>query len=316
VTQPPEQKPWTVGDVLQWTAKRLSELDFPTPRLDAQLLLSSVTGLTRLQLYTHHDQPLTLEERQKFRQFVQRRQKGEPIAYLLNRIDWASLDLYVDSRVLIPRPETESMLELILSWHSSQKEQPLVIFDLCTGSGCLALALAREFPNAKVVGVDICEKALEVAQINRKRNHLDRVEFLLGDVTSPSLLEYLQKIWGKVDILVSNPPYVSASEWEKLEASVKDFEPKKALVSADLGLQIAKKMIEGLTSCGAFENVRSFLMELAEGQPQQLFGNHKLPAQPYSLEKKDWPIGAFFSCSDLENKQRFLGFRSPFNHEN
>jgi release factor glutamine methyltransferase len=145
---------WTVRDVLNWTAQRFSALELPTPLLDAQLLIGSVLSLSKVQIYTQLDRPLIETERSQLRELVRRRLSGEPVAYLLNQKDWHDLDLFVDKRVLVPRPETETLLDLILAVCRHESWQPQRILDLCTGSGCLAIALAKAYPQAKVVAVD------------------------------------------------------------------------------------------------------------------------------------------------------------------
>ena len=312
--QPSSSDVWTVRRILNWTAKKFTELDIPTPLLDAQLLLGSVLKMTKVQIYMHFDSPLNDSERASFRNLVKRRMNGEPVAYLLNHKIWHDLDLYVDSNVLIPRPETESLLDFTISLWARCKASPTVIFDFCTGSGCLAIALAKKFPEAKVVAIDISEAALAVAARNTESNKVTNISFMQADLTLPGTFAELSEKWGSPDIVVANPPYVSEQEWQHCDISVKNFEPKIALVAEDSGKKIAREILKNFFSDRPLKSDFCFVMELAEKQPHELcskdlYSRHLSQLNhvySYSFPTWELPRNEFFGLKDWEGKERFL----------
>ena len=296
---------WTIREVLNWTTKRFSESGIDTPLLDTQLLLCHVLNLKKIQLYTEIDKPLTGDERFKFREFVKKRLNGEPVAYLLNEKYWHDLKLYLDKRVLIPRPETESMLDFVLENYKLKNNSPEVIFDFCTGSGCLAIALAKRFPESNVIGIDISQDALEVAKKNAELNSVKNVKWINADVTDLELYQTLLSEYKAADIIVANPPYVTESEWNQLEIGVKNFEPKIALVSEDEGLKIGKNIVQNICEFQLLNLNGIFAMEMAEKQPQKICNEvHKIIQMNHpvwNIPKNEW-----FALCDLEAKDRFL----------
>jgi release factor glutamine methyltransferase len=296
---------WNIRNVLNWTTKRFKESGIETPLLDTQLLLSHALNLTKIQLYTDIEKPLTEVERAIFRELVKKRLSGEPVAYLLAEKYWHDLKLYVDKRVLIPRPETETLLDFVLQVYKHKQNTPKVIFDFCTGSGCLALALAKEFPTALVIGVDISQDALSVAKINAERNDVKNVEWINADVLCEELFFDLKTKFGAADIVVANPPYVTESEWQSLDLSVKNYEPKIALVSENEGIKFGECIFNSILKYELLSKDSVFAMELAEKQPhivtkqklQIININHPL----WQLTKNEW-----FALCDYENKDRFL----------
>jgi release factor glutamine methyltransferase len=165
-------------------------------------------------------------------ELVARRLGGEPLQYIEGSAAFGPLDLVVDERVLVPRPETEGLYEIAVR----MVRNPTVVVDLCTGSGALAMALKKAFPSAAVFGTDISEEAIEVASVNKRHNHLD-VYLATGDLFDPLPASLL----GEVDLLVANPPYVSEAEFESLPADVKR-EPKVALVAGPTGLEVIQRI--------------------------------------------------------------------------
>jgi len=311
---------WTVKDILQWTSQRFSQQELPTPLLDAQLLLASVLGLSKVQLYMAHDRVLSADERTRMRELVKRRVSGEPVAYLLGRKEWHELDLHLDARVLIPRPETETLLDFAFEAFRGSKRTPTAVLDLCTGSGCLAISFAKRYPDAKVIAVDISEDALAVARENARRNGTPQVEFVLGDVTDPSLYATLaNKVsaqGGRFSVIVANPPYVSESEWNACDVGVRDFEPKLALVAEDEGLAIGRALLRlvedgallaahgvfgmelGLAHCGRLRQEQgSEAGTEADGDEPRSF--------PYNTAAWKFPRGAGFALQDLTGRERF-----------
>jgi len=216
---------WTVLKVLQWTAGYLREKGVEEGRLDAELLLSDALGLDRVGLYLNYDRPLTAAELALFRKGVSRRARREPLQYILGRVEFWSLPFVVNPAVLIPRPDTEILVEEALKRASAGA----AILDVGTGSGAIAVALAHELPEAAVEGVDISPEALEVASENARRNGVDgRVRFRKTDLGS--LPE------GPFDLIVSNPPYIPGGELVALMPEVRDFEPRLALDGGGDGL--------------------------------------------------------------------------------
>jgi release factor glutamine methyltransferase len=209
----------TLAEVLRGATEYLSARGIENPRLDAELLLARALGLTRIELYTQHDRPLTDAERTTARGLVQRRGKREPLAYVLGDWDFRRLTLKTDARALVPRPETEIVVERCLALLDGI-ESPRVV-DVGTGSGAIALAIAQERPGSRVDATDSSPAALELARENAAANGLT-VEFRHGDL--------LAGLAGPFDLVVSNPPYVDAAELAALEPEVREWEPRGALV--------------------------------------------------------------------------------------
>ncbi|MBW2700274.1 MAG: peptide chain release factor N(5)-glutamine methyltransferase [Deltaproteobacteria bacterium] len=213
------------------------ELDRSAARLDAQVLLAHVLGCDRLQLYIQHDRPLVEDELSAYRELVRRRAMHEPVAYLLGQREFWSLPIKVDARVLIPRPDSESIVELALELMRGRA--PSRFADVGTGSGALACALAQEFQAARGVALDLDEAALDLARENLKAlGFAERIEARHGD-----LLSVLKE---PVDLLVANLPYISTEELEQLDLDVRGFEPMQALDGGKDGLEIIRRMVLGL----------------------------------------------------------------------
>lgn len=292
---------WTVSSILDWTVKRFKEAEFDTPLLDAQLLLCHALGVERIRLYTDNTKPLSEIEKNTLREYVRRRLSGEPVAFILKEKHWYNLKLYVDENVLIPRPETECLVDFVVE---SAAEAPQLIYDFCTGSGCIALALAQKFPTAQVVGVDISPAALAVAKRNAELNGVSNVTWLEGDVSQPTLWNTLAQRHGAADIVTANPPYVSESEWQNLNVSVKNFEPKLALVAHDDGLALGQHILTQAPSL--LKETGVFAMELAEGQPQRLFPELVLEKISFQSPAQKKSHNVWFALCDLSAKARFL----------
>jgi release factor glutamine methyltransferase len=208
----------TLGEVLKGATEYLSARGIETARLDAELLLARALELTRIELYTQHDRPLTEPERAVARELVQRRGTHEPLAYVLGDWGFRRLTLKTDARALVPRPETEIVVERCLALLAGI-EAPRIA-DVGTGSGAIALALKHERPDARIVATDASLGALTLARENAEDNELD-VTFVEGDL--------LAGLKGPFDLVVSNPPYVGAGELAALEPEL-GWEPRAALV--------------------------------------------------------------------------------------
>ena len=223
-------KRWTVAELLKWTEEYFQRLRFETPRLDAEVLLAHALANTRLELYTGYHKLVEPEERGRFRGLVERRAHREPVAYITGSREFYSLSFEVTPAVLIPRPETEHLVEAALEEHSkacsnAAPEAPRRILDLCTGSGNVAIALAVNAPTAFVDAVDSSAQALEVARRNAGAQGVsDRVAFFQGDLFFP-----LPEAGRQYRVIVSNPPYIAKSDFEKLMDDVRLHEPREAL---------------------------------------------------------------------------------------
>jgi len=209
----------TLGAVLTRATEYLAARGVATPRLDAELLLARALGLERIELYTQYDRPLTGPERDTARDLVRRRGRREPIAYVLGDWGFRRLVLKTDARALVPRPETEVVVDRCLALLEGVAAPR--ILDVGTGTGAIALALAQERPDARVVATDSSAEALSLARENAVANDLS-VEFAEGDLVGDAA--------GPFDLVVSNPPYVQADELAGLEPEVRDWEPRAALV--------------------------------------------------------------------------------------
>lgn len=305
---------WTVRDVLNWTSQKFAGLQLPTPLLDAQLLISSVLSLSKVELYTQLDRPLMESERTTLRELVRRRLSGEPVAYLLRQKFWHDLDLYVDSRVLVPRPETETLLDLVLAVCRHDSRQPKRILDVCTGSGCLAVALGKVFPQAEVFAVDLSAEALEVARINAARNKVENITWVNADALDTAT--YAQLNSAPFDIIVSNPPYVSEAEWNECEPSVRQFEPKMALIGGEQGWQFPRRLLEVWKSSGLLAGAGIVGLELGLSHPEILAEEIKVacgfpftaPLVSLACQRPVWefPRNQWFSVKDYTQRSRFL----------
>jgi release factor glutamine methyltransferase len=226
---------WTVVELIRWTAAYLGEKGFHNARLNGELLLAGTLGLRRLDLYLQHDRPLTPDELARFRERLRRRARREPLQYIDGTAAFRDLVLTVDRRVLIPRPETEGLVQEVLDW--ARGRAGLHVVDVGTGSGAIALALATEGPFARVVATDREEAALEVARENAARVAPPvPVELRRGDLLEPVAGE-------RFDVVVSNPPYVGEEEAGGLDPEVREWEPHAALFAGPGGLDLLRRLV-------------------------------------------------------------------------
>lgn len=224
--------------LLQLSTGYLRERGSPSPRLDAEVLLAHVLGMERIQLYVNFDRPVDREELDRYRELVRRRGRGEPVAYLVGEREFRSLSFAVSPAVLIPRPETELLVEAVLSELDSLPAGWVV--DVGTGSGIIAVCLALEGGPRPVAAVDCSPAALEVARANARRHGVDeRIRWLQGDLLAPLEVAGLEP----VAAVVSNPPYVPTAQWRALEPTVRDYEPRLALDGGPDGLAVIRRLI-------------------------------------------------------------------------
>lgn len=221
---------WTIKKILDWTTDYFKKYNIEWPHLEAEILLSHALNIPRIQLYVQFERTLTVEELAQYKALILRRSKREPIAYITGHQPFMSLDLEVNSSVLIPRPETEKLVEIAIETAKTM-EKPLIA-DIGIGSGSIAVSLAKYLPQSEIIGTDSSQEAIGVAKRNAEKiGASDRCKFLAGDLFEP-LSEYK----GKFDIVVSNPPYIKTSEIDKLQPEIK-FEPRGALDGGEDGLK-------------------------------------------------------------------------------
>ncbi len=249
---------WTIQRLLSWITEYFTEKEIDSPRLSAEILLSHALGLKRIELYTQFDKLVDKEPLRQLHALVKRAGQDEPVAYLTGKTEFYSIELNVTPACMIPRPETELLVERAIEFlrartaENATMQDDLIsggthtgaqfVCDLCTGSGCIAVAIARNFPGTRIIATDISDAALHVAAANVEKHHLkERITLLCGDLFDP-LVPQLDT--SKFDLIVCNPPYVSAPEFEALERNVKDYEPKLALFAGNDGLDIYRRIIE------------------------------------------------------------------------
>ena len=226
---------WTVGRLLEWTAGWLRGREADSPRLDAEVLLASVLGCQRIELYTRFDEVVADEPKAAFRELVKRRGHGEPVAYLTGTKEFFSLSFRVTRDVLVPRPETESLV--VRSLDLCRGLAGARIVDVGTGSGAIAVVLARHLPNASITAIDISPQAVAIARENVVAHGVaDRVRVLEGDLLSGLPEEET------FDLIVSNPPYIREDEFAGLPRDVRDFEPRGALVAGPRGVEPLERL--------------------------------------------------------------------------
>lgn len=271
---PSADAPWTVGRILDWTAQHLKKHGSESPRLEAEILLAHARKCPRIQLYVQYNEPLSDDERTIMRDLVKRRAASEPVAYLVGHREFFGLAFRVSPAVLIPRPETETLvLELVTEAKrrfggrnatlegedggsriedgeaSSPGAKPAIlhppssllslrILDLCTGSGCIAVAAAVNLPGAQLTAIDINAGALELARENAARHGVsERIQFFEGDLFAPV------PTGAKFDFIISNPPYVADAEMETLPPDVRLHEPQLALRAGPRGLDVIERLV-------------------------------------------------------------------------
>ena len=233
-------KIWRVVDLLDWTSQYFEKNAIPNPRLDAEVLLGHLLGKSRLQLYLDFEMPVFQEHLTPFRELIKKRIDRTPISYLTNRKEFMSLEFYVDERVLIPRPETEQLVETVLT---AQTDKPQRLLELGTGSGVIATSLAIHQPEWDITATDLSEDALVVAQKNAEtHNCAAQIKFLSGDLFEP-IKAIDPNGETPFDWIVCNPPYVKKTEWDSLSPDVRDYEPEIALFAGNDGLDVIRRLI-------------------------------------------------------------------------
>jgi release factor glutamine methyltransferase len=282
----------SIRQVLERGTSLLTEARRSPARLDAQVLLSHVLGVERTALYAYSETPLTSEQMQQFLSLIERRGRGEPIAYLVGHKEFYGLDFLVDRRVLIPRPETELLVESALSICRERlgRGQVPIVADIGTGSGAIPITLAVKEPRLPYLyATDISTDALEVAYLNCQRHHVEeRVHLLHGDLLA-SLPE-------PVDVFTANLPYVGTNEMEILEPDVRGYEPHVALFSGPDGLDLLRRLFLEARQSRVVNEGAVFLLEIGYGQREPLI--HML--------QKVWPQASVMVKKDYAGWDRLL----------
>ena len=239
-TSTTQSDPWTILRLLQWTTEHLKKSGSPSPRLDAEVLLAHARGCERIALYTAFAEEPDESVKAKFREVVKRRAQGEPVAYLVGRKEFYSLPFQVSKDCLIPRGETEHIVVECLDRAkpilAAEPSKHFSIVDVCTGSGCIAVSVAKHLPQCTITAIDLSLGAVTIAKANVEQHKLsDRIS-----VVESNLLDTVAD--NSVDFVLSNPPYVSEAEYAKLDKTVREHEPRIALVGGASGMEIIEQL--------------------------------------------------------------------------
>jgi release factor glutamine methyltransferase len=230
---------WTIGRVVRWAADDFRTRGIDNPRLEAELLLAHALKVDRMRIIVEGERPLMPEELALYRDMIQRRRKGEPVAYIRGEKEFYGRVFRLDRRVLVPRPDTETLVEVALA-RSAPRSLSARVLDLCTGSGCVAITLAAERPTIKVDAVDISADAIAVARDNALRlGAVFPIRFLVGDLFGPLDPR------ARYDLITANPPYIPDSEIEALPSDIRLFEPRAALAGGADGLAVTRRIVAG-----------------------------------------------------------------------
>ena len=239
-TSTTQSDPWTILRLLQWTTEHLKKSGSPSPRLDAEVLLAHARGCERIALYTAFAEEPDESVKAKFREVVKRRAQGEPVAYLVGKKEFYSLPFQVSKDCLIPRGETEHIVVECLDRAkpilAAEPSKHFSIVDVCTGSGCIAVSVAKHLPQCTITAIDLSPGAVTIAKANVEQHKLsDRIS-----VVESNLLDTVAD--NSVDFVLSNPPYVSEAEYAKLDKTVREHEPRIALVGGASGMEIIEQL--------------------------------------------------------------------------
>ena len=239
-TSATQSDPWTILRLLQWTTEHLKKNGSPSPRLDAEVLLAHARGCERIALYTAFAEEPDEPVKARFREVVKRRAQGEPVAYLVGKKEFYSLSFQVSKDCLIPRGETEHIVVECLDHAkpilAAEPTKHFNIVDVCTGSGCIAVSVAKHLPQCTITAIDLSPAAVAIAKINVDQHQMaDRISVIESDLLT-SMAD------NSVDFVLSNPPYVSEAEYTKLDKSVREHEPRMALVGGQAGTEIIEQL--------------------------------------------------------------------------
>ncbi|MBI2067314.1 MAG: peptide chain release factor N(5)-glutamine methyltransferase [Deltaproteobacteria bacterium] len=261
---------WTSLRLIQWTTDYFSKGGIPNPRLDAELLLAHILKCARIDLYLKHDWRVGDKDLSLFRGLLQRRIKREPLQYIIGETEFYGLKFKVTPDVLIPRPETELLVEEAIkqigAGAASSPPTKIQILEIGTGSGCIAIALAKNIPHARITATDISDAALEIAQGNVIQNKAQtQIDFILSNIAPWRTFEAENR---QFDLILSNPPYIAEEEIDRLEPEIKNFEPRQALNGGPFGLTQIQKIIQEAPPSLKEEGI--LLLEIGEDQGKEV----------------------------------------------
>jgi release factor glutamine methyltransferase len=278
----------TVLESIKLSTDFLAGKGIESPRTNAELLLADIIGCKRLDLYLLFERPLSEIEIQRYREYLKRRGSFEPLQYILGKVEFYGLELKINRSVLIPRPETELLIENIINQFS--KEKKLKILDVGCGSGNISIALAIHLDSADILTTDISEEALQLAQENAERHNVsNKIKFLIHNILLNDLNNFPE-----FDIIVSNPPYVSKQNFSSLQKEIKDFEPRIAVTDESDGYTfytaIAKKASTKLAAKGKlfFEIAQGQSAEVRKIMEQNNFDNIKVIKDYQNIDRIVW----------------------------
>jgi release factor glutamine methyltransferase len=275
------RKPKAIKDLLQVSSEYLKEKGIPNPRLNAEVLLAHQLKVDRVKLYVRFDQPLTEAEISGYRTLIRRRLHREPLQYITGTQEFWCLEFLVSPHVLIPRPETELLVEQAISRitaHGRSGGDPVKVLDLGTGSGAIAVSIAGERPEAEVWATDVSSEALKMAGINAEKHGVrERIQFRLGD-----LWEAFNHDEVLFDVILSNPPYIAAEDYAELPPEVREHEPRVALDGHQGGTYFIEKIVQGAIS--HMKPGGWLMVEMAPGQTEEAL---KLIGQTKGYVEKD-----------------------------
>lgn len=280
----------TILEVLTLTTDYLQQKNIANARRQAEELLGEALGLGRMGLYLEFSRPLTEIELEKCRGWLKRRAQGEPLQYIAGALDFFDCRIKVTPDVLIPRQETEILVDKIAKELSRMDLEGKILWDVCCGSGCIGISLKKKFPQLQVFLSDISEKALAVAKENATNNEVD-VEFFHGDLLAPFQDRH-------ANFIVCNPPYIAEKEYEILETEVKDHEPKLALVSGVSGLECYEKLADALP--GHLTPQGRVWLEIGDGQGESIKKIFSAPVWTRCMHEQDWSGRERFFSLEIE----------------
>lgn len=268
----------TIKEILQLSIDYLKKKEIKEPRRQAEDLLTDFLGIKRLDLYLNIEKPLNTNEIETFRSLLKRRSQGEPLQYIHGKVDFYHCTFSVNPSVLIPRQETEILVDKFVKLLEKKDLKDKILWDICCGSGCIGISLKKRFPELTVILSDISVQALELAQQNAKLNHVN-VQFVQGDLLTP----FVNK---KAHFVICNPPYISEDAYQMLDREVHDYEPMKALVGGKTGLEFYERLSRDLP---IYLNTPSLVaFEIGFDQENQVKSLFNQPYWKHSWIEKDY----------------------------
>lgn len=280
----------TIAEILQLSIEYLKQRNISNPRRQAEDLLADALGMKRLQLYMQYERPLDNSELDLCRTALLRRAQGEPVQYIHGKMEFYDCQFKVNRAVLIPRHETEILVDKIVQIIADQDLTEKVLWDLCTGSGCIGISIKKAYPQLNVHLSDISTEALAVAKENASENEV-HVSIHQGDL----LLPFEGK---KAHFIVCNPPYISENEWDKLDVEVRNYEPRQALIAGPSGLEYYERLAAQLPNY-LYPHAKVW-MEMGAGQGNQIKDLFKNPCWVKKQVEKDWAGHDRFFSLEIE----------------